>query len=90
MSEAKNINDAYVTYVNSTQGTYENDVVLNKDMREAGTPLTAGSLILSYHKGGWFVDLCGNYYDRIYLAIRFIIAIRAWARNAETLMPKAM
>ena len=67
MSEAKTINDAYVTYVNSTQGTYETDILLNKDMREAGTPLTAGSLILSYHKGGWFVDLAGNYYDRIYL-----------------------
>ena len=67
MSEAKTINDAYVNYVNSTQGTYETDILLNKDMRESGTPLTAGSLILSYHKGGWFVDLCGNYYDRIYL-----------------------
>ena len=67
MSEAKTINDAYVNYVNSTQGTYETDILLNKDMRESGTPLTAGSLILSYHKGGWFVDLAGNYYDRIYL-----------------------
>ena len=37
-------------------------------MREAGTPLTALSLILSYHKSGWFIDLNGNYYDRIYLS----------------------
>ena len=36
-------------------------------MRESGTPLTALSLVLSYHKGGWFIDLNGNYYDRIYL-----------------------
>jgi hypothetical protein len=37
-------------------------------MREAGTPLTALSLILSYHAGGWFIDLNGNWYDRIYLS----------------------
>lgn len=36
-------------------------------MREGGTPLTAASLGLSFHQGGWFVDLNGNYYDRIYL-----------------------
>lgn len=24
--------------------------------------------ILSFHKGGWFIDLNGNYYDRIYLS----------------------
>ena len=37
-------------------------------MREAGTPLTAGSLGLSFHQSGWFIDLNGNYYDRIYLS----------------------
>jgi hypothetical protein len=37
-------------------------------MREAGTPLTALSFILSYHQGGWFIDINGNWYDRIYLS----------------------
>lgn len=67
VSEAKNTNDANVNYLNSTQGVYHEDKLLNKDMRESGTPLTAASAILSYHKKGWFIDLAGNYYDRIYL-----------------------
>jgi hypothetical protein len=36
-------------------------------MREGGTPLTAFSLDLSYHKNFWFIDLIGNYYDNIYM-----------------------
>ncbi|MCR4582043.1 MAG: TonB-dependent receptor [Prevotella sp.] len=73
ISEAKNTNNARVWYMSSTTGTYndnnnhEAEYVLNKNMREAGTPLTALSLILSYHQGGWYIDLNGNYYDRIYL-----------------------
>ena len=67
-SEAKNINNAKVRYMSSTKRTYTDDIVLNKGMREAGTPLTAASLIASYHSGGWFIDLSGNYYDRIYLS----------------------
>lgn len=67
MSEAKNTNDAYSTYLSSTQGVYSSDILLNKDMRESGTPLTASSVILSYHSKGWFIDLSCNYYDRIYL-----------------------
>ena len=39
-----------------------------KGMRDAGTPLTAASLGLSYHSGGWYIDLNCNYYDRIYLS----------------------
>jgi len=68
LSEAKNINNANVRYMSSTKRTYTDDIVMNKGMREAGTPLTAGSVILSYHSGGWFIDLSGNYYDRIYLS----------------------
>ena len=37
-------------------------------MRDSGTPLTAASLGLSYHSGGWYIDLNCNYYDRIYLS----------------------
>ena len=60
-------------YFSSTKPTFndatngEPEICLNKNMREGGTPLTAMSLILSYHAGGWFIDLNGNYYDRIYL-----------------------
>ena len=68
MSEAKNINNCGVRYLNSTKRTYTDDIVMNKGMRESGTPLTVGSVILSYHSGGWFIDLSGNYYDRIYLS----------------------
>ena len=74
ISEAKNTNNANVWYISSTTGTYNDnnehkpELVLNKNMREAGTPLTAASLILSYHKWGWFADLNCNWYDRIYLS----------------------
>ena len=74
ISEAKNTNKANVWYMSSTTGTYNDnngnkpEKVLNKNMRESGTPLTAASLILSYHKWGWFVDLNCNWYDRIYLS----------------------
>lgn len=68
IAEAKYLNNARVRYMNSTSGIYTNDVVMNKDMRESGTPLTAGSIGLNYHNRGWFVDLSANYYDRIYLS----------------------
>ena len=68
ISEAKITNNARVRYMNSTKATYTDETVYNKDMRDAGTPLTAASLGLSYHQGGWFIDLNCNYYDRIYLS----------------------
>ena len=67
-SEAKNTNNANVRYMNSTKGVYYDDIVMNKNMREAGTPLSAYSLGLSYHANGWYIDLNGNYYHRIYLS----------------------
>ena len=66
--EGRYANNANVRYMSSTKRTYTDDIVMNKDMREASTPLTAGSIILDYHSGGWFIDLKGNYYDRIYLS----------------------
>ncbi len=68
ISEAEYGNNANVRYMNSTKATYTDDIVMNKGMHESGTPLTAGSIILDYHSGGWFIDLKGNYYDRIYLS----------------------
>ena len=67
LSDAKYINDADVAYIKSQDGKSYSDVVLSKGMREGCTPLTAASIDLNYHKGGWFLDLIGNYYDRIYL-----------------------
>ena len=67
ISEAEYINDAKATYTLSQDGKQYSDIVLSKGMREGCTPLTAGSIDLSYHAGGWFIDLIGNYYDRIYL-----------------------
>ena len=67
-SEAQYINNADVCYMNSTKGVYTKDRVMSDGMRESGTPLTALSLGLSYHANGWYIDLNGNYYDRIYLS----------------------
>lgn len=82
ISDAKNTANSHVRYMESTSGIYYGNTpnaeltadkynhytCYNKDMRESGTPLTAASLGVSYHKGGWFIDLNCNYYDRIYLS----------------------
>ena len=73
ISEAKNTNNATAVYQksNETSGTqlgYHEELVYNKNMREAGTPLSAYNLTLSYSAKGWFIDVIGNYYDRIYLS----------------------
>ena len=67
ISEAKYVNDANIIYMRSQDGVYKQDVVLNDNMHEGCTPLSAYSVDLSYHAKGWFIDLIGNYYDRIYL-----------------------
>ena len=68
ISDAKIRNNSHVRYMNSTSAEYIDEVVYNKGMRDSGTPLTAASLGLSYHSGGWYIDLNCNYYDRIYLS----------------------
>ena len=68
LSEAKIINNADAIYMNSTKSTFYKDVVYNKGMRESGTPLSIYSGILSFNRKGWFIDVSGNYYDRIYLS----------------------
>ena len=67
ISDAQYTNNSRVRYMLSEDGKYHDDNCLNKGMREGGTPLTAGSIDLSYHANGWYIDLIGNYYDRIYL-----------------------
>lgn len=68
ISEAKNINNANVTYLNATEASYHNDIIYNQDMRENGTPLTAASAGLDYYANGWSLRLNLNWYDRIYLS----------------------
>ena len=67
VSDALYTNNADVRYMLSEDGRTYDDTVLNSGMREGCTPLTAGSIDLSIHTNGWFIDLIGNYYDRIYL-----------------------
>ena len=89
IGEAKNTNNAQVWYMSSTTGTYNDnndhkaERVLNKNMRESGTPLTAASIILSYHKSGWFIDLNCNYYDRIYLSYSPSYRYESTLRNRQ-------
>lgn len=68
MAEAKYTSNSRVDYMLSTEGTTKQDICYNKGMRESGTPLAAVSLGLSYRIKGWYLDLTGNYYDRIYLS----------------------
>lgn len=67
-AEAKYTDNTNVNYMLSTKGTTNSDLCYNKDMRESGTPLAAASIGLSYRLKGWYIDLNGNYYDRIYLS----------------------
>ena len=68
MAEAKYTSNSRVDYMLSTEGTTKQDICYNKGMRESGTPLAAISLGLSHRIKGWYLDLTGNYYDRIYLS----------------------
>ena len=81
INEAKYINNAEVNYMLSEDGVTRKDIVLNKGMREGNTPLTAASIDLSYHANGWYIDLIGNYYDRIYL---YYTPVTRYASNQTT------
>lgn len=68
LTEARNMNNANIEYMNSKKSTFYKDIVYNKGMHEASTPLSVYSAILDFHKGGWYITVAGNYYDRIYLS----------------------
>ena len=68
MADAKYTKNTDVSYLLSTQGTVTTETLYNKGMREASTPLTVGSIGLNYNVRGWWFNLKGNYYDRIYLS----------------------
>lgn len=67
-AEAKYTKNTDVVYLLSNAGIPQQDVCYNKGMRESGTPLAAVSLGLKYSVKGWYFNLNGNYYDRIYLS----------------------
>ena len=67
VSEAKYTSDADMRMLLSNSGSYVDEKCIINGMREGGTPLSAFSVDLSYHKNFWYIDLIGNYYDNIYL-----------------------
>ncbi|MBO7120169.1 MAG: TonB-dependent receptor [Bacteroidaceae bacterium] len=67
-SEAKYIDDTQVYWMSSTTGEINQELCHNKGMRQSGTPLAAASLGLNYRIKRWYLNLTGNYYDRIYLS----------------------
>jgi len=67
VSEAKYTSDADMRMLLSNSGSYVDEKCIINGMREGGTPLSAFSVDLSYHKDFWYIDLIGNYYDNIYL-----------------------
>ena len=67
-SEAKYIDDTQVNWMSSTTGELHQELCHNKGMRQSGTPLAAASLGLNYRIKRWYLNLAGNYYDRIYLS----------------------
>jgi hypothetical protein len=68
INEAKYTSNANALCMNSNNANYTRDVVMSDGMREDGTPLSIISLGLEYNIKGWYIDLTGNYYDRIYLS----------------------
>ena len=68
IAEAKYAANTDVIYMLSNKGDMTHDICWNKGMRESGTPLAVVSLGLKYSVKGWYFNLNGNYYDRIYLS----------------------
>jgi hypothetical protein len=67
ISDAKYTNNANVAYMLSEDGVTYYDRVHSEGMREGCTPLSAGSIALNMNVRRWYIDIIGNYYDRIYL-----------------------
>ncbi len=93
IAEAKYASNTNVTYMLSNSGVEYHDRCLNKDMRESGTPLAAASLGLRYSIKGWYFNLNGNYYDRIYLSyspnMRYQGLMKQNADESYTVMEQA-
>lgn len=68
IAEAKYASNSDVIYMYSNKLESIHDICWNKGMRESSTPLAVISLGLKYSIKGWYFNLNGNYYDRIYLS----------------------
>lgn len=66
-SDAKYINNPEAVRTYESESESNSDRVYAKGMRANGTPLSAYSLGLDYNIKGWFLNLTGNYYHRVYL-----------------------
>ena len=81
-SEAKYIDDTKVNWMSSTTGELKQEICHNEGMRASGTPLAAASLALNYRIKRWYLNLTGNYYDRIYLSYSTNMRYEQNMRNA--------
>ena len=75
-SEAKYTDNTTVNWMSSTTGKINEEICHNKGMRQSGTPLAAASLGVNYRINRWYLNLTGNYYDRIYLS--YSISLRTF------------
>lgn len=84
-SDALYVGNTDVTYMLSNKGIMESSTCFSDGMRESGTPLTAISLGLNYRVRGWYLNLTGNYYDRIYLSYTPVTRLEStqqlWVKN---------
>ncbi|MBR4678858.1 MAG: TonB-dependent receptor [Bacteroidales bacterium] len=87
ISDAKYVSDCNAIYMMSNSATYSSDVVASKGMREDGTPLSIASLGISYNVKGWFIELTGNCYDRIYLSFSPLARYKNSVTNRELIDP---
>lgn len=76
------LEDTQASFLNSTECVQDETICFNKGMRESGTPLTVASLGLDYRIKGWYLNLTGNYYDRIYLSYSPNIRYEKTLQNA--------
>ena len=91
INEAKYTSNAKALCMNSNSAEYSRDIVMSDGMREDGTPLSIVSLGLEYNVKGWYIELTGNYYDRIYLSfspmirtVKSLVTERLYDVNTNT------
>ena len=68
--------------MSSTTGEINQELCHNKGMRASGTPLAAAGLGLNYRINRWYLNLTGNYFDRIYLSYSTNMRYEQNMRNA--------
>lgn len=66
-SDAKYINNPNAVLTYESENESNADRVYADGMHVSGTPLSAYSLAIDYNVNGWFLNLTGNYYHRVYV-----------------------